>query len=86
MKVMVDKLGFFPNGTYVQLNTKEVGRVIAQNTKSPLRPVVKIVHSVDGQKIEESSAKEVNLTKYPTIHIKKCFLERDVEINEKSEA
>lgn len=75
IKVMIDRIGFFPTGSYVQLNTREVGRVILQNPKSPLRPVVKIVMNVDGRKMDEAGVKEFDLTKYPTIHIKKCFLE-----------
>ncbi|MEK7849671.1 MAG: HD domain-containing phosphohydrolase [Candidatus Omnitrophota bacterium] len=75
IKALVDKIGFFPNGSYVQLNTKEIGRVIRQSPRSPLRPMVRIVYGVDGERLDESKVKEANLLKFPTIHVKKCFLE-----------
>jgi HD-GYP domain-containing protein (c-di-GMP phosphodiesterase class II) len=75
IKILVDRVGFFPNGSFVQLNTREVGKVIRQNLRSPLRPAVKIVFGEDGRQLYEEEMKEVNLTKYPTIHVKKCFLE-----------
>ena len=75
IKALVDKIGFFPNGSYVQLNTKEIGRVIRQSPRSPLRPLVRIVYGVDGERLDESKVKEANLLKFPTIHVKKCFLE-----------
>ncbi len=75
IKILVDRVGFFPNGSFVQLNTREVGKVVAQNPRSPLRPVVKILYSEDGHQLYEEETKDLNLTKYPTIHVKKCFLE-----------
>ena len=75
IKILVDRVGFFPNGSFVQLNTKEVGKVIRQNPRSPLRPVVKIAYGDDWHQLYEDEVKEVNLIKYPTIHVKKCFLE-----------
>jgi len=75
IKALVDKIGFFPNGSYVELNTKEVGRVIRQSLRSPLRPFVRIIYGVDGERLDEGKVKEANLLKFPTIHVKKCFLE-----------
>ncbi|MBI5873386.1 MAG: HD domain-containing protein [Candidatus Omnitrophica bacterium] len=75
IKILVDRVGFFPNGSFVQLNTREVGKVIRQNLRSPLRPVAKIIYAEDGRQLYDEEAKEINLTKYPTIHVKKCFLE-----------
>ncbi len=75
IKVLVERLGFFPNGSYVQLNTKEVARVIGQNKRSPLRPLVRVLFAEDGRKLFDEESKDVNLTKYPTLHIVKCFLQ-----------
>jgi HD-GYP domain-containing protein (c-di-GMP phosphodiesterase class II) len=82
IKVLVDRIGFFPTGTFVQLNTKEVGKVMRQNPKSPLRPAVKVLYSPDGVRLEDYEVKELNLLKFPTIHIKKCFLEENQRIEE----
>lgn len=75
IKALVDRLGFFPNGSFVQLNTKEVARVIAQNKKSPLRPMVRILFAENGRKLFEDEAKDVNLIKFPTLHVLTCFLQ-----------
>ncbi len=75
IKVLVDKIGFFPNGSFVQLNTMEVAKVVRQTPKSPLRPVVRIIVGSDGVRLQEDETKEVSLAKYPTLHIKRCFLE-----------
>jgi len=78
IKALIDRLGFFPNGSFIQLNTKEVGRVMAQNRRSPLRPVVQILFDEGGQHLYDDDIKDVNLMKYPTLHIVKCFLEETV--------
>ncbi|HAJ57198.1 MAG TPA: hypothetical protein DCL35_05450 [Candidatus Omnitrophica bacterium] len=75
IKILVDRVGFFPNGSFVQLNTKEVAKVVRQNPKSPLRPVVRVQVAEDGRQLYEDEIKEIDLSKYPTIHAKKCFLE-----------
>jgi len=75
IKALIQRLGFFPNGSFIQLNTKEVGRVMVQNRHSPLRPVVQILFDEGGQRLYDEDIKDVNLMKYPTLHIVKCFLE-----------
>jgi len=43
VKELLGELGFYPEGSWVELNTREVGKVIKENKKMPLRPVVEIV-------------------------------------------
>jgi|GEM_PF-2749787 len=74
IKVLVDRLGFFPNGAFIQLNTKEVARVIGQNRRSPLRPVVQILFDETGRRLPDGDIKDVNMLKYPTLHVLRCFL------------
>jgi HD-GYP domain-containing protein (c-di-GMP phosphodiesterase class II) len=81
IKVLVDKIGFFPNGAFVQLNTMEIAKVLRQTPKSPLRPVVRIIVASDGVRLQEDETKEVNLAKYPTLHIKRCFLEERMPVD-----
>jgi len=80
IKVLVDRLGFFPNGSFIQLNTKEVGRVIAQNPRSPLRPVVQILFNESGKRLDDVDVMDVSLVKYPTLHVAKCFLEEAASV------
>jgi HD-GYP domain-containing protein (c-di-GMP phosphodiesterase class II) len=74
IKVLVERIGFFPNGSFIQLNTKEIGRVIAQNHKSPLRPMIRLLFDENEKRLYDEQVKDVNMVKYPTLHIVKCFL------------
>lgn len=75
IKALVDRIGFFPVGTWVQLNTKERAKVVRQNKKAPLRPIIRLEYGSDDHKLESHEIKEVNLVQYPTLHVKRCFLD-----------
>ncbi|MGE5279491.1 MAG: HD-GYP domain-containing protein [Deltaproteobacteria bacterium] len=79
IKVLIDRLGFFPTGSYIQLNSKEVGRVVGQNHRSPLRPIARILWDEAGRRLSEDDIKDVDLMRYPTLHVVRCFLEEDAE-------
>jgi HD-GYP domain-containing protein (c-di-GMP phosphodiesterase class II) len=53
IKALLGKIGIFPVGTPVRLNTKELGVVLGTSEVSPLRPVVKILYDVDGNELKE---------------------------------
>ena len=44
----------YPIGSYVMLNTGEVAQVISINNNRPVRPVVKIMKTADGEDILEN--------------------------------
>lgn len=69
IKILIERIGIFPIGSYVELNTKEIGQVVKLNHAVSLRPVVKIIFGADGEAPKE--AKTLDLTTQPTICIKK---------------
>jgi HD-GYP domain-containing protein (c-di-GMP phosphodiesterase class II) len=67
IKVLFERVGIFPSGTTVRLNTKELGVVLRVNAEFPLRPVVKVLFDVDGQELQEP--KVVDLAKSRVLFI-----------------
>jgi len=53
LKVVIEGLRIFPSGSYVKLNTGEVGVVISNNEPFPYRPVLKILYDDEGRRIEK---------------------------------
>lgn len=68
IKILFEKIGVFPMGSLVELNTKEIGQVIKLNHEIPLRPVIKITYEADGKESKETRI--LDLTAHPTISVK----------------
>lgn len=68
IKVLINKIGIFPIGSLVELNTKELARVVTLNCNNILRPVVKIITNCNGEECTEE--KTVNLATEPAIWIR----------------
>lgn len=68
IKVLINKIGIFPIGSLVELNTKELARVVSLNPSNILRPIVKIITNANGEECTEE--KQVNLASEPAIWIK----------------
>jgi HD-GYP domain-containing protein (c-di-GMP phosphodiesterase class II) len=71
IKVLIERIGIFPVGYRVRLNTKEIGVVIKDNPKSPLRPVVSIMFDLSGRQL--ANPKEIDLSVNPVIYIEECL-------------
>ena len=69
LKALAKELSLYPVGSYVQFNTKEIGRVLKVNRNFPLLPVVKVVIGPRENKLEEP--RQVDLSKEPLLHIKR---------------
>jgi HD-GYP domain-containing protein (c-di-GMP phosphodiesterase class II) len=65
IKALMEKLGVFPVGSLVELNTKEVARIMKLSDKAPLRPVVEIIYDSEGRTLKEP--KIVDLNAQPTL-------------------
>ncbi len=63
-----DVIGYYPVGSYVRLNTGEIGRVVKVNSDSIFRPVVEILRNKDGMKLIHTS--RINLKEHSNIYIK----------------
>jgi HD-GYP domain-containing protein (c-di-GMP phosphodiesterase class II) len=71
IKVLIEKVGIFPVGVLVRLNTKETGSVVKENPRLPLRPVVNIFFDPAGKQLKEP--KRIDLSAYPMIFIEECI-------------
>jgi HD-GYP domain-containing protein (c-di-GMP phosphodiesterase class II) len=71
IKVLIERIGIFPLGFLVKLNTKEIGVVFKDNLKSPLRPVVNIIYDSHGQELKQP--KQIDLNSNPVIYIEECL-------------
>lgn len=70
LKALIDSISLYPPGTFVQLNSGDIGQVIDVNPRLPLRPKVRICFNRDGRPIQE---KEIDLTKQPNLMVKSCM-------------
>ncbi len=68
IKILINRIGIFPIGSLVELNTQELARVVSLNHNNILRPVVKIITNANGEECTEE--KLVNLAAEPAIWIK----------------
>lgn len=71
IKVLIERIGIFPLGSLVRLNTQEIGVVFKDNLKSPLRPVVNIIYDPNGKQLKQP--KQIDLSNNPVIYIEECL-------------
>ena len=74
LKVLIEKIGIYPIGSLVVLNTKETAEVVELDHSVHLRPVAKfkIIREADGEKLKQT--KVIDLTASSSIYIKKAVL------------
>ena len=53
IKVFLEQISLYPIGSFVKLNNRAIGRVIATHDQQPLSPVVKLLYDAAGQKVVE---------------------------------
>jgi len=68
VKILIDRIGVFPAGSFVKLSNKEIAQVIKISKGVPLRPQIKIVFDAEGNEPKEQ--KIIDLMQHPTIYIK----------------
>lgn len=76
IKILIERIGIFPIGSFVELSTKWIGQVIKLNREVPLRPVIKIIYEADGERPEET--KIVDLITQPNVHIRKGIRKKEL--------
>ena len=72
IKIIIEKIGIFPIGTRVRLNTKETGYVIKNNPRLPLRPLVEIRYDSYGKELKQ--VKNIDLSENTMIAIEECLV------------
>jgi len=76
LKALIEAVSLYPVGTFVQLNTGDIGQVIRVHPRLPLRPTVFLAFDRNGQAI---NPREVNLTAQPNLMVQACMYEEEVE-------
>ena len=69
LKTMIEEFSVYPIGSWVELNTNELAKVVRVNKEHPLRPTVSVMFNANKRKLEQ--VKIIELAKHPTLHIKK---------------
>jgi len=77
IKILLEELSLYPRGTWVQLSTKEIGRVVKTNKGMLLRPIVKVFVDWKGRSLRE--AKTVDLSQKSMIYIARPLTEEEVK-------
>lgn len=77
LKVLVDQVGIYPIGSWVELNTNEIGKVININDKLPLRPVVNLLFDSARKRLEDPRV--VDLAKQFNLSIKNPLSDEEVK-------
>ena len=76
LKALIESISLYPVGTFVQLNTGEIGQVKSVHVKFPLRPIVYINMDKYGNSITQ---REIDLKKQPNLMIQKCMYEESIQ-------
>lgn len=67
LKIFLEEISLYPVGSYVKLNNKTIGKVIATNSGQPLKPVIQLLFDSNGNRIVED--KIINLVETPVLVI-----------------
>jgi HD-GYP domain-containing protein (c-di-GMP phosphodiesterase class II) len=66
-KAFLDEISIFPVGSYVRMNNRNIGRVVATNRGAPMKPVLKLISDEKGRRIDP--ARIIDLRNYPILNI-----------------
>lgn len=77
VKILLKELSLYPKGSWVQLSTKEIGKVIKINKGLLLRPTVEVFIDWEGRHLEER--KIVDLSKNNLIYILRPLTEEEIK-------
>jgi hypothetical protein len=51
IKALLERIGMYPRGMFIELSTKEIARVVQRNDHMPLCPVVRVVYDTSGRRV-----------------------------------
>ncbi|MDQ5985440.1 MAG: hypothetical protein CSYNP_01150 [Syntrophus sp. SKADARSKE-3] len=67
IKAFLDEISIFPIGSYVRLNNRNIGCVVATNRTNPLKPSIKLLYDENGKKFAEGRI--IDLKANPVLNI-----------------
>ena len=77
LKALIDEIGIYPVGSWVQLNTGEIGKVKRINRGFPLQPTVAVLTDSYGRTVKDT--KSVELNGQATLFVKRPLDESEIE-------
>jgi HD-GYP domain-containing protein (c-di-GMP phosphodiesterase class II) len=66
-KMFLDEISIYPIGSYVRLNNRNIGRVVATNKTNPMKPVVNLIFDEKGVKMDPP--RMIDLRTHPVLNI-----------------
>jgi len=75
LKALIESISLYPIGTYVQLNSGEIGMVIRIHPRLPLRPIVNIEMDIQGHEVPP---RQVDLKAQPNLTVEKCMYKENL--------
>lgn len=76
IKVFIKEISIYPIGSYVRLNNKATGMVIATNEENPMKPALKLLFDGKGNVMGEDRV--INLSDNPLLHITNSVSEEEI--------
>lgn len=76
LRTLISRIGIYPVGSWIELNTNEIGKVVATNDELPLRPVVSLVFDSASRQLEEPRL--VNLVNQFNLFVKRPLTDEEV--------
>jgi len=75
LKALIESISLYPIGTYVQLNSGEIGMVTRIHPRLPLRPIVNIEMDLQGGEVPP---RQVDLKAQPNLTVEKCMYKENL--------
>ena len=78
-KMFLDEISIYPIGSYVRLNNRNIGRVVATNKTNPMKPVVNLIFDEKGIKMDPS--RTIDLLNHPVLNIEDSVSVEDLPVS-----
>jgi HD-GYP domain-containing protein (c-di-GMP phosphodiesterase class II) len=75
-KMFLDEISIYPIGSYVRLNNRNIGRVVATNKTNPMKPVVNLIFDEKGIKMDPP--RTIDLRNHPVLNIEDSISVEDL--------
>jgi len=76
IKAFIKEISIYPIGSYVRLNNRAAGMVIATNEENPMKPALKLLFDGQGNIMMED--KIIKLDENPLLHIVESVSEEEI--------
>ncbi|MBI4124835.1 MAG: hypothetical protein HY466_02750 [Deltaproteobacteria bacterium] len=77
LRLLIDRIGLYPIGSWVKLSSKEFAKVVETNPGQPMRPGVKVLYDEKGRPLEEPV--RLDLSKNLSIQILQPVAEKEIQ-------